>query len=384
MKILFVTNHLRLGGIEMNLVRLTGEFTRRGHQVVAATGGGSLTPRFEAAGGHHHAVPLSLRPKGYLRSAEVLADVITRERPDAIHSFSAAGTAVLYSSLRKARGKGVPNPGFVSSIMGLKNAPNESSMITYARAYVTTLGVDKVIVISPAIAKVLNRLPISNRRLVSIPVVGVECCEKAADNPKVRSDLGLPGEGPVVMTIGRLDSSKSHELFIQSVPHVLDEVPDAIFVIVGDGPLRSLLQEEAIATGHRDRVFFTGEMIDGQRALGTADVYVRPGVVEGFVGITVLEAQAAGVPVVSFETEDVKLAIADGVTGLLVARGDPRSLAQAVVRLLRDESVSEAIARQARLQVEERFSTAAAVLGLEALYASVATSPYIDDLPGQR
>jgi glycogen(starch) synthase len=100
-------------------------------------------------------------------------------------------------------------------------------------------------------------------------------------------------------------------------------------------------------------------------------VCVRPGVVEGFIGITVLEAQALGVPVLSFDTEDVRLAITDGETGLLVPRGDVAALAAAVRRLLDDPALAARIAQCGRAHVERTYALPAVVSRLEQLYGQV-------------
>jgi glycosyltransferase involved in cell wall biosynthesis len=115
-----------------------------------------------------------------------------------------------------------------------------------------------------------------------------------------------------------------------------------------------------------------GHRSDVYPLLRASDVCVRPGVVEGFIGITVLEAQALGVPVVSFDTQDVRLAIEDERTGLLVPRGDTRALAEAVGRLLTEPELAGRLGPAGREQVQGTYGLPSVLSGLERLYADVA------------
>lgn len=173
------------------------------------------------------------------------------------------------------------------------------------------------------------------------------------------------------MTIGRLHPFKSHELFIQAAAHVLSERTDVRFFLVGDGPLRSSLQAEIERLGVGSFVTILGERTDISRLLCATDVCVRPGIIEGFAGITVLEAQAYGVPVIAFETEDVKLAIIHGKTGLLVPPADTEALARAVMDLLDDSELADSLGKAGRVHLERHFALSKVVDGLEALYSDL-------------
>lgn len=371
MKILFATNQLDVGGIETNLVRLTASLSKRGHQIVTATSGGRLIQSYLAAGGTHHAVDFSLRPDRIRAGIEHLADVIRSERPDVIHAFSASTTPIAWLARRRSRP--ASRCPLIASVMGLKNAPDESTFVTYLRAYLVTLGADRVVVIAPAIEKALSRLPVRRSRMVHLPVVGVPVppkVDKAGTRLSLSDELGISSDGPLVMTMGNLEPRNSHELFIQAASIVLGHFPGATFLVIGGGPLHERLQRLIDDRDLASRVRLVGERTDGPELLAAADVYVRPGVVEGFAGITVLEAQAASVPVVSFETEDVKLAIEHGQTGVLVKNGDVAALASTIVSLLKDPEHSRVMATEGREHVKRVFSIDAVTGRLESLYRS--------------
>lgn len=373
MRVLFLTNQLNVGGIERNIVRLTAGLVGRGHEVVVATSGGVLVEEVVRAGGRH--VELEVRPRmaSILRDVRRLRRLIRDLRPHVIHVFSAS-TAILAWLLKRSgsASTGHGRPLFVSSIMGLQTDPRESSAKVLSRAYATSMGADLLLVMAPAIGRVVHRLGISPKRLVQMWVVGVESLAPADDAAKrdTRTSLHLSPNEPVVMTIGRLDASKSHELFIQAAALVVPQRNDVQFVIVGGGPLRRQLEAEISRLGMETSVTLLGERLDALQLLAAADVYVRPGTVEGFVGITVLEAQMRRIPVIAFETDDVKVAVRDGETGLLVPNGDPRALAHAILGLLDDRGRADELALAGSRYVQEFFAIGRVVQDLESLYVS--------------
>jgi glycosyltransferase involved in cell wall biosynthesis len=238
----------------------------------------------------------------------------------------------------------------------------------------TALGAQRVIAVSPAIEARLRRLGIGRRRLVSGLVVGVELPdlgEARQMRALAREQLGVGPDEQLIMTIGTLKPSKSHELFVRAAAALVERGSEARFVIIGEGPVRPELEEEISRLSLTDRVLLLGERHPAADLLWAADVCVRPGVLEGFVGITVLEAQARGVPVVAFETEDVKAAIENGVSGLLVTPGDVGALADAVRSVLEEHSLAGMLARGGRETVERKFGLRAVTDRLEEMYGSV-------------
>ena len=372
-----LTNELNVGGIETNLVRLVDEFCSRGHEVVVATRGGTLAADVVAAGATH--VTLRMAPgslSALVADARALRRLIGDRRPDLIHVFSGTAAVVTWVALRylptrSVRPARVP---VVSSIMGLRTSPGESMTRVGLRAYAVALGASRLIITAPAIEAVVRRLPIAGRRLVRRAVVGVRLPAPHGDlfddGASTRQELGVSPTERIVMTIGRLDPVKSHDLFLRAAQHVASNRTDVRFFIVGEGPLRRSLEAELHRLGLASVVTLLGQRSDISRLLRATDVYVRPGVVEGFAGITVLEAQALGVPVVAFETEDVKLAVLDRETGLLVPPGDAAALGRALVELLDDAQLARSLGTAGRSHLERHFALPVVVNGLEALYAN--------------
>jgi glycosyltransferase involved in cell wall biosynthesis len=369
LKVLLVTNQLDVGGIETNIVRLTAELGRRGHQVTVASRPGALSGRVHAAGGR--TLDLEVRPSrpgAVARDARRLRRFLAAEEPDVVHVFSAGAAALMRLATLGTR----RHPAVVSSIMGLRVRPDEQPWRVWLRAWATTFGVDRLIVTAPAIQAEVDRLPVRSRRVVRGDVVGINLPDPPPPEVRhrVRVELGT-GERPVVLTIGRLDPSKSHELFIRAAARCR---ADATFVVVGGGTLQDQLEAEVASSGAGKRVLLLGERHDVTALLAATDVYVRPGIVEGFVGITVLEAQALSLPVVSFETEDVKLAIENGRSGVLVPAGDVDALADAVAALLEDPARAAEIGRLGHEKVRARYALGPVVDQLLQNYDEVRTA----------
>ena len=363
MRVLLLNNALDVGGVEINILRLVGELTGRGHEVTVGSSGGPLVADIQAAGARHHVLSTDiLSPSTGPHARRALRRVLAAEQPDVVHVFSARTAMTLQAALFPRRGQ---RPAIVSSIMGLTVSPDEAQWRVLGRAFASSVAVDRLVVMAPAIEAVVRRLPVRRSRIVRTSVVGVPLPSPQGVREEVRAELGVNDGAVLVLTVGRLHPTKSHELFIAAAAHAARN--DITWAIVGGGELQATLEQQIAGAGLTN-VLLLGERLDVSRLLEGADVYVRPGVVEGFIGITVLEAQALEVPVVSFETEDVKLAIEDGVTGLLVPAGDSEALAAAVARLADDPQARRAIAQRGRRLVEERYALPRIVEGLERLY----------------
>lgn len=188
---------------------------------------------------------------------------------------------------------------------------------------------------------------------------------------------GSPAAEPAVLFVGRFVEKKGAAGLLRAMAEVQRAVPGARLVLIGDGPLRATLEEQARALGVR--CAFLGKLsaesvLDQMRA---AQVFCLPsltasnGDTEGLPTV-VLEALAAGVPTVSTLSAGTPEAVTDGETGLLVPERDEGALAAALIRLLRDAPLRERLARAGRRVVVERFDAAAQARALETLYDRVA------------
>ena len=172
-----------------------------------------------------------------------------------------------------------------------------------------------------------------------------------------------PHEGRVIGNVARLVEQKDQRALIDAAPAILERFPDARFVVVGDGPLRAELEERAAGLPFE----FLGDREDVPELLAGFDVFAFPSLFEGLC-LAVIEAQAAGVPVVATPVGGIRETVLDGETGLLVPPSDPPALAVAVRRLLGDPLLAERVAGEARRRAHERYSVDTMVASTRALY----------------
>lgn len=164
---------------------------------------------------------------------------------------------------------------------------------------------------------------------------------------QIRSEFGIPKDAPVVGTVGRLSRGKGHKEFIHAAKILSERIPHAVFFIVGEGGLRQELETLIGSLGIGNRVVFAGYRSDIPACLGAMDLFwftSRPEtgnrIQEGF-GTAVVEAQAAGLPVVAFELPATDETMVNSVTGTMVPVGDIDGLADASMAYLSDPDFAE-------------------------------------------
>ncbi|MEW6770825.1 MAG: glycosyltransferase family 4 protein [Bacillota bacterium] len=188
----------------------------------------------------------------------------------------------------------------------------------------------------------------------------------AESREALRRRLGLPAEGPVVGTVTRLAPQKGLRYLIEAAALFPPE-ERPVFVVVGDGPLRAELQELAEKSGVSSRFVFTGVRRDVPQVLGALDLLVLPSVTEG-LGLILLEAMAASLPVVATAVGGVPEVVLDGETGVLVPPRDPAALAGAIAGLLRAPERARRLGAAGRERVARLFTVERMVGQVSGLY----------------
>ena len=171
-------------------------------------------------------------------------------------------------------------------------------------------------------------------------------------DPALRAALVRGRPEYVVLTAARLHPQKGHSYLLAAAA----QVPDATFVLAGDGPLRAELEAEAHKLGVADRCVFLGYRSDVSDLLAAADLLVLPSLYEG-LPVAVLEAMAAARPVVATAIGGTDEAVTHELSGLLVPPRDPTALASAIRRIQADPALARRLAAAGRERVEREFST---------------------------
>lgn len=159
----------------------------------------------------------------------------------------------------------------------------------------------------------------------------------------------------IVLSLGSLSSSKNQELFLRVCHRLGQEFPDLVFVLCGEGPRRPLLETRAAELALADRCHFLGRQEDVAPVLAAANLLIQTSDYEGLPN-AVLEAMAAGVPVVATDAGGTRELITDGVEGFLVPVGGEDDLVARAARLLSDGALAAGFADRARRKAREQFS----------------------------
>jgi glycosyltransferase involved in cell wall biosynthesis len=192
----------------------------------------------------------------------------------------------------------------------------------------------------------------------------------------LRAELGLDPGAPLVAVLARMHNSiygtdlKGIRYFLDAAAGLSRRFGAARFLVLGDGPLRAELERYAAGLGLGDRVLFMGFRLDVAEILSEIDVAVSPSLAEA-ISNSVIEAMAAGLPVVGTRVGGTPEAVEDGVTGLLVPPRDSEALARCIGLLLEDRDLASRLGRAGRRRIEERFSTERMVRATERVYGSL-------------
>ena len=214
-------------------------------------------------------------------------------------------------------------------------------------------------------SRLRERFGVPDERIAVIPNA-VATGAPAPFDAALRRSLGAADGTPLVLTTARLEPQKG-------LPYLLDAatmVPDASFVVAGGGPDRGALEARIAALGLANRVCLLGHRDDVHRLLAVADLFVLPSLNEG-LPLSVMEAMAAGVPVIATSAGGTAEIVRDGVTGMLVPPGDAQALADAIRALLTDRARSTRLAAAGRDLVEREHSASAMAAATARLYEEV-------------
>ena len=362
--ILFYTDSRTLGGAEHALLMLAEALDRGSWQptllLEEAPGAERLAERAEATGLTVRWIePLPLGASG-ARRLPAAARFVRGERPDVFHAHLSWPLAAKYGLAAAVLAR---VPAVIATVQLIPEMRLDRSSFLQLRAL--SRSVDRYIAVSHAVARQLVdrfRWPAAKVEVVH-NAVDLDRVAAAAP-PGLRGELTGGAERPIVLTPARLEEQKGHSVLLRAAA----AVPDAVFVLAGEGSLREALEAEARELGVADRVRFLGERSDIAELLAACDVFALPTLYEGS-SLAVLEAMAARRPVVSSLIGGTDELIDDGRSGLLVPPGDADALAAALRRLIADGELRASLAARARERVERDFTRAAMAARVSRIYA---------------
>jgi glycosyltransferase involved in cell wall biosynthesis len=195
----------------------------------------------------------------------------------------------------------------------------------------------------------------------------------AACRERIRRSLGVPAAAPVAGIVARLTPAKDHVNLFEAFVRVRRSLPDARLVVVGDGELRDDLHRAVRERALDDAVIFTGRRDDVADVLSAIDVFVLSSATEG-LALTLIEAMAAGLPVVATRVGGNTEVVVEGETGRIVPPRDAAALAAALTETLSDAAGAREMGARGRRRAREKFGIAAMTEQYRALYDRIGGS----------
>ncbi|MEO8076967.1 MAG: glycosyltransferase [Acidobacteriota bacterium] len=355
------------GGQNQVLVTVMGLRAMRHRTMLVAHANGELRGR--AAEGLD-LIPLAPRTEMDLGAAWRLSRILKQLKPDIVHAHDPHGVAMAALALSMSTQLGKP-PLVASRRVDFHLRGNSLSRWKYRQ-------VDCFICASDAIRRMLVADGVPEARAKTVHE-GIDLDRIDAAAPaRLHEEFWLPHNAPIVGNVAALVPHKGQRHLIDSAMLVLGQVPDARFVIAGEGELRPALERQVKEHHLEKHVLLTGFRPDVLSLHKAFDIFVMSSITEG-LGTSLLDAMAAGKPVVATAVGGIPEVVVDGETGFLVPPRDHAAMAGAIERLLTDEPLRRRMGEAGRARVRTRFSAERMVQETLKVYERVAMHPHQEE-----
>ncbi|MEN2986537.1 MAG: glycosyltransferase [Thermodesulfovibrionaceae bacterium] len=234
---------------------------------------------------------------------------------------------------------------------------------------------DMIITCGENIKKNLENCGFPSHKLISIPTGVEKKFFNIKRDKKIKLKYGLKENTPVITNVGVLRREKGHEITLKAYKVVLEKIPEAALMIVGDGPSKPRILDEVRRLNLEDKVIFTGFIENPAEVFSFADVNVISSwpISEGLPQV-LLQALAAGVPTVATKVGGIPEVLIDNKTGVTVNPGDYKGMAEAIIKVLNNYEWAKEITLKGRKIVEEKYSEEIMLDKLENLYKKLLES----------
>lgn len=275
-----------------------------------------------------------------------------KNKYQAVHAYqasSAAGAAWLLKIFK-------PKLPFILTLQEGKQLDKQSFFVKFFRGLIIKKA-DKITAISNYLKKFAQNIS-SKADIRIIPNgVDIETFKTARPDENIYGRLGIKKEDRIIISVSRLVEKNGLIDLVQAMPMIKERFPHLKLILIGQGPMKTILGEKAAEIGASNSVIFLDEI--GHKELPgylkIADVFVRPSLSEG-LGNSFLEAMAAGVPVVGTPVGGITDFLIDGENGLFCRPRDPQSVAETVIRILSKQELKEKIRTNAQTTVEGKYN----------------------------
>jgi glycosyltransferase involved in cell wall biosynthesis len=315
-------------------------------------------------------IPLVPRMEMDLGAAWKLSRVLKRLQPQIVHAHDPHAVAMAALALSMST-QPVKPPLVAARRVDFHIRGNALSRWKYRQ-------VDLFLCASEAIRQILIGDGVPATRAVTIHEgIDLERVD-AAPAARAHEAFWLPRDAPIVGNVAALVPHKGQRYLVDAAALVVRQVPDARFIIAGDGELRATLERQIKEHRLEKHVILAGFRPDVLSLHKSFDVFVLSSMTEG-LGTSLLDAMACGKPIVATSTGGIPEVVQHGVSGLLVRPRDHEALAQAIVTLLKDRTARERMGAAGLARVRECFSADRMVSDTLAAYRRAAQVPHRDE-----
>ena len=342
MNVLQILPELNVGGVETGTVDLARYLVKAGHKAVVVSGGGELVRGLEASGAIHYQLPVHKKSIFIMfKMIPRLVEIIKKEEIDIVHARSRVPAWIAYFASRRT------NRVFITTCHGYYQKHIFSYVMGWAK---------RVIVLSNVIGRhMIDDFSVPYERIRLIPrSVDLERFKYLKPDKKRKKEFN-------VGIIGRITPLKGHLYFVKAMAKVARAIPWLKIWIVGDAPAsRQAYKEEVQVLVKRLGLWHATQFLGTQRdipaILAHLDLLVLATTTQEAFGRVIIEAQAAGVPVVATKVGGVVDIIEDNKTGLLVPAADPASMAQGIIKIFKEPALASKLAEHAYKKVKEKYN----------------------------
>ena len=366
--VVYVIDNMRLGGTELNAVRTAEHLDRERFElrVVCLGEDGPLTERYRALGVPVVNMPIrSFYGRSMLHSGMRFVRYVRAARADLVHAHD------VYSNIFMAvwaRVAGVPVT--VASRRWWNSLPNRKLQVGSKFAFRRA---SAVLANSQQVAATLLTDGVEPSKVWTITNFADDSAFGIAsdgERQQLRRTWGAADEAIVIGCVARMDPVKDHVGLVRAFAAVHQREPRTHLVLVGDGEMRPVLESQVRAAGLERAVHFTGELRNGRNHHRGFDVSVLASRSEGFPN-TLVEAMAAGRPVVATAVGGSIDAVEHETTGLLVPPADSTALTDALLRMVKDAVLRETLGREGFRRAQERYRASRIVGAVSDMYCQL-------------
>lgn len=300
-----------------------------------------------------------LSVKNTIIAARTIGEIIDQNNVNVIHTQGIRHLIVAFLGLKLFSRR--RDTAIVTTIHSTFAGTRGENLILLVESFWLNICADLVIAVADTVAAKLLNIGVFKNKIATIHNgVDLDMLDRSmrtrGNSALVPCDL-KSSSCIVLGYFARLDSRKGHKYLIEALAQDSKEFPNIKLLIAGDGPLSNELKKQSRNLGMEKKVLFVGQ-VDHKRVfqfLNMIDIYVFPSLAELFP-FAILEAMAAGKPIVATNVGGVSEAVMDGVNGYLVPPRDPTSLANAILRLVKEPDKAAEMGARGRKMVEEKFS----------------------------